>query len=73
MIDYRLISTCDHKNGDRQTYSYSGPGDRVRVNKPTRMRPFVYDSQGRVIAEYGASSAKVKAKFIWAVPPGVKL
>jgi uncharacterized protein RhaS with RHS repeats len=45
-------------------------GDRVRVVKPTGTRFFVYDSQGRVVAEYGASSAEVKAEFIWAVPPG---
>ncbi len=45
-------------------------GDRVRVVKPTGTRHFVYDSQGRVVAEYGASSAEVKAEFIWAVPPG---
>jgi RHS repeat-associated protein len=38
--------------------------------KPTGTRHFVYDSQGRVVAEYGASASEVKAEFIWAVPPG---
>ena len=52
-----------------QTYTYNGLGDRVRVNKPTGTRHFVYDSQGRVVAEYGASASDVKAEFIWALPP----
>jgi RHS repeat-associated protein len=33
------------------------------------VRHFVYDSQGRVVAEYGASASEVKAEFIWALPP----
>jgi hypothetical protein len=43
-------------------------GDRVRVVKPTGTRHFVYDSQGRVVAEYGASASEGKAEFIWEVP-----
>ena len=52
-----------------QSYTYNGLGDRVRVDKPTGTRHFVYDAWGRVIAEYGASVADVKAEFIWALPP----
>lgn len=59
----------DRTNIGAQTYSYNGLGDRVRVNKPTGTRHFVYDSQGRVVAEYGASASEVKAEFIWALPP----
>ncbi len=51
----------------RQTYN--GLGDRVRVVKPTGTRHFVYDTQGRVVAEYGSSASDVKAEFIWALPP----
>ncbi|MCL4674413.1 MAG: RHS repeat-associated core domain-containing protein, partial [Sphingomonadaceae bacterium] len=49
---------------------YNGLGDRVRVDKPTGTRRFVYDTQGRVLAEYGASAGEVWAEFIWALPPG---
>jgi hypothetical protein len=52
------------------SYSYNGLGDRVWGDKPTGTRFFVYDSQGRVVAEYGASAGEVKAEFIWALPPG---
>ncbi len=55
----------------RNTHSYNGLGDRVRVVKPTGTRHFVYDTQGRVVAEYGASASEVKAEFIWALPPAV--
>jgi YD repeat-containing protein len=47
----------------RNTHSYNGLGDRVRVVKPTGTRHFVYDTQGRVVAEYGASASEVKA--VW--------
>lgn len=63
------LQSYDRTNIGAQTYSYNGLGDRVRVNKPTGTRHFVYDSQGRVVAEYGSSAAQVKAEFIWALPP----
>ncbi|MDP2129901.1 MAG: RHS repeat-associated core domain-containing protein [Erythrobacter sp.] len=63
------LESYDRSNIGAQTYSYNGLGDRVRVDKPTGTRHFVYDSQGRVVAEYGASASEVKAEFIWAVPP----
>ena len=64
------LESYDRSNIGAQTYTYNGLGDRVRVDKPTGTRHFVYDSQGRVVAEYGSSAAEVKAEFIWAVPPG---
>jgi hypothetical protein len=67
------LESYDRSNIGAQTYVYNGLGDRVRVVKPTGMRHFVYDTQGRVVAEYGASASEVKAEFIWALPPmGVK-
>ena len=64
------LTGCSRTNIGAQTYFYNGMGDRVRVVKPTGTRHFVYDSEGRVVAEYGASTSEVKAEFIWAVPPG---
>jgi RHS repeat-associated protein len=69
MIDNCMISLRDRTNIGAQTYTYNGLGDRVRVVKPTGTRHFVYDSQGRVVAEYGTSPNEVKAEFIWALPP----
>lgn len=63
------LQSYDRTNIGAQTYTYNGLGDRVRVVKPTGTRHFVYDSQGRVVAEYGSSAAQVKAEFIWALPP----
>jgi RHS repeat-associated protein len=64
------LTGYSRSNIGAQTYFYNGMGDRVLVVKPTGTRHFVYDSQGRVVAEYGASASEVKAEFIWAVPPG---
>lgn len=52
-----------------QTHVNSVLGDRVRVVKPTCTRRFVYDRQGRAVAEYGSSATGLKVEFIWAVPP----
>lgn len=62
------LESYDRTNIGAQTYTYNGLGDRVRVDKPTGTRHFVYDAWGRVIAEYGASSNEVKAEFIWGLP-----
>lgn len=67
---YGRLASYDRTNIGAQTYSYNGVGDRVRVDKPTGTRHFVYDNDGRAIAEYGASATDVKAEFIWALPPG---
>ncbi|MCL4672958.1 MAG: RHS repeat protein [Sphingomonadaceae bacterium] len=64
------LSGYDRSNIGAQVYTYNGLGDRVRVDKPTGSRRFVYDAQGRVLAEYGASAGEVWAEFIWALPPG---
>lgn len=44
----------------------------VWVDEPTRTRHFDNESQGGVVAEYGASAAKAKTEFIWAVAPAAK-
>jgi RHS repeat-associated protein len=63
----RLISYARSNTG-AQSYTYNGLDDRVRVDKPTGTRSFVYDADGRVMGEYGASATDVKAEFIWALP-----
>ncbi len=63
------LESYDRTSIGAQTYTYNGLGDRVRVDKPTGTRRFVYDAWGRVVAEYGASASDVRAEFIWAVPP----
>lgn len=63
------LECYDRTNIGAQTYACNGLGDWVRVDKPAGTRHFVYDSQGRVVAEYGASAIEVKTEFIWALPP----
>jgi RHS repeat-associated protein len=63
----RLISYARSNTG-AQSYTYNGLDDRVRVDKPTGTRTFVYDADGRVMGEYGASASDVKAEFIWGLP-----
>ncbi len=48
-----------------QGHVYNGLDDRVSTSRGTDTRRFVYDSMGRVLAEFGASAADVKAEFIW--------
>ncbi len=66
---YGRLASYDRTNIGAQSYTYNGLGDRVRVDKPTGTRHFIYDAWGRVVAEYGTSVSDVKAEFIWALPP----
>ncbi|WP_298465960.1 RHS repeat-associated core domain-containing protein [uncultured Erythrobacter sp.] len=63
------LESYDRSNIGAQNYTYNGLGDRVRVDKPTGTRHFVYDAWGRVVAEYGTSASDVRAEFIWTEPP----
>jgi RHS repeat-associated protein len=50
------------------SFGYNGLDDRVaQVSGATTTR-YVYDSDGRVIGEYGASATDVKAEYIWVSP-----
>ncbi|WHO38400.1 RHS repeat-associated core domain-containing protein [Sphingobium sp. AP49] len=49
-------------------FAYNGLDDRVTMTSGTGTRRFVYDPDGRVLGEYGASAADVKAEFIWSQP-----
>jgi RHS repeat-associated protein len=50
------------------SFAYNGQDDRVAMTSGTGTRRFVYDTDGRVLGEYGASASDVKAEFIWALP-----
>lgn len=51
------------------SFVYNGNDDRVAMTSVSAgVRRFVYDPSGRVIGEYGASAADVKAEFIWLSP-----
>ncbi len=49
-------------------HAYNGLDDRVATTSGSDVRRFVYDPDGRVIGEYGASASDVKAEFIWMSP-----
>jgi len=50
------------------SFVYNGRDDRVAQTSSTGTREFVYDAGGRVLGEYGASAADVKAEFVWTLP-----
>jgi RHS repeat-associated protein len=47
---------------------YNGLDERVSSGTSADMRRFVYDSDGRLMGEYGTSAADVKAETIWLSP-----
>jgi RHS repeat-associated protein len=49
-------------------FTYNGRDDRVTMTNDIGTRRFVYAPDGRVLGEYGLSSADVKAEFIWMQP-----
>jgi len=51
------------------SFVYNGRDDRVAMTSGTAgTREFIYDPDGRVLGEYGASAADVKAEFVWMLP-----
>ena len=50
------------------SFVYNGQDDRVAMTSGTGTRRFLYDPDGRVLGEYGASAADVHAEYIWALP-----
>ncbi|MBK8631702.1 MAG: RHS repeat protein [Sphingomonadales bacterium] len=61
--------TAYTRTGDpSQTNVYNGMDDRVAVTSGGTTHRYVYDSDGRVIGEYGTSAADVIAEFIWLNP-----
>ena len=49
-------------------FGYNGLDDRVRQIRGSTTTRYVYDGDGRLIGEYGASATDVKAEYIWLSP-----
>ena len=69
----RRLATYDRTNIGAQTYTYTGLGDRVWVDKPTGTRHFVYDallaSGDRVLA--GSAGERAQLRQLGASASGV--
>lgn len=66
---YGRLNGYDRTDLGSSSFSYNGLDDRVSMSLPTAgTRHFIYDSDGRVMGEYGASISEVQAEFIWALP-----
>jgi hypothetical protein len=52
------------------TFTYNGMDDRVREVRGTATRRYLYDGQGRILGEYGASASDVIAEHLWLSPDG---
>ena len=50
------------------SFTYNGMDDRVREVRGTTTRRYVYDGQGRILGEYGASATAVIAEYLWLSP-----
>ena len=63
----RLLSY--NRTGDpAQANAYNGLDDRVRATSGTTAHRFVFDADGRVLGEYGASATAVLGETIWLSP-----
>ena len=63
----RLLSY--QRTGDpAQSNAYNGLDDRVSATSGSVTHSFVYDPDGRVLGEYGASASDVVAETIWLSP-----
>ena len=65
---YGRLTGYNRTGSGNLTFAYNGLDDRVKMTLPNGTRRFVYDPQGRVMGEYGASATDVKAEFIWLSP-----
>ncbi len=66
---YGRPTDYDRTDIGSSSFLYNGLDDRVTMDLPTAgVRHFVYDADGRVMGEYGASASDVQAEFIWALP-----
>ena len=65
---YGRLTSYSRSDAGAYAFAYNGLDDRVTMDLPTGTRRFVYDAGGRVMGEYGASAADVKAEFIWLSP-----
>jgi RHS repeat-associated protein len=50
------------------TFTYNGLDDRVSQTSGAVVTRYLYDNDGRVLGEYGASALDVKAEYLWLNP-----
>jgi RHS repeat-associated protein len=60
-----LETCCCVNGGTSLTHVYNGLDDRVATTTGGTTRRYVYDADGRILGEYGASAADVKAEYLW--------
>jgi RHS repeat-associated protein len=65
---YARLLTYTRTGDPAQANSYNGLDDRVSVTSGSTTHEFVYDTDGRVMGEYGASATDVVAETIWMSP-----
>jgi YD repeat-containing protein len=53
------------QGGTSLAHVYNGLDDRVATTTGGTTRRYVYDADGRILGEYGASAADVKAEYLW--------
>jgi RHS repeat-associated protein len=65
---YARLLTYARTGDPAQTNSYNGLDDRIVATSGSTTHSFVYDGDGRVMGEYGASASDVIAETIWLSP-----
>ena len=70
---YGRLLTYNRTGSEAQTNAYNGLDDRVTVSakfgtNKANTRTYVYDPDGRLLGEYGASAAAPLAETIWMQP-----
>jgi len=65
---YGRLTSYQVSGGDTLVNEYNGLDDRITGGTTTDPRHYVYDMDGRMMGEYGASYADVKAETIWLSP-----
>ena len=70
---YGRLLTYNRTGSEAQTNAYNGLDDRVTVSakfgtNKANVRNYVYDPDGRLLGEYGASAATPVAETIWMQP-----
>jgi YD repeat-containing protein len=65
---YGRLLTYARTGDPAQANAYNGLDERVSVTSGSTTHAFVYDPDGRLIGEYGASASDVIAETIWLSP-----
>lgn len=65
---YGRLLTYTRSGDPAQANAYNGLDDRVSATSGSTTRAYVYDPDGRMLGEYGASASDVVAETIWLQP-----